>query len=234
MNYDYYLPLSQSIFEIIIIVTIIVIVIVMLILIWYLAVNSHRCTQCCEPCCTCHNQTTWIHGPEFRPTSNLHLGHLGCLIDGVWEPRLHFQWRRQLHLQGRVGVVEPLGGAVAVNGLVCSWRFHGISWIQWDEMRWFLVGKTSPPTMGILHGQQLWNFHEKWWLKQPQMGISWGFDGYHLKNYPGWWSRRIPKSFNLIPFPFAIGVPIIVTTGFNTKMVIHDLDHWGVPSGNLT
>jgi hypothetical protein len=38
-------------------------------------------------------------------------------------------------LQGRVGVVEPLGGAVAVNGLVCSWRFHGISWIQWDEMR---------------------------------------------------------------------------------------------------
>ena len=51
------------------------------------------------------------------------------------EPRLHFQWRRQLHLQGRVGVVEPLGGAVAVNGLVCSWRFHGISWIQWDEMR---------------------------------------------------------------------------------------------------
>ena len=119
------------------------------------------------------------------------------------EPRLHFQWRRQLHLQGRVGVVEPLGGAVAVNGLVCSWRFHGISWIQWDEMRWFLVGKTSPPTMGILHGQQLWNFHEKWWLKQPQMGISWGFDGYYLKNYPGWWSRRIPKSFNLIPFPFA-------------------------------
>jgi len=33
---------------------------------------------------------------------------------------------------------------------------------------------------------------------------------------------------------FPIGVPIIVTTGFNTKMVIHDLDHWGVPSGNLT
>jgi hypothetical protein len=29
------------------------------------------------------------------------------------------------------------------------------------------------------------------------------------------------------------GVPQ-VTTGFNTKMVIYDLDHWGVPSGNLT
>ena len=130
-------------------------------------------------------------------------GDLGYPMGTPMEPRLHFQWRRQLHLQGRVGVVEPLGGAVAVNGLVCSWRFHGISWIQWDEMRWFLVGKTSPPTMGILHGQQLWNFHEKWWLKQPQMGISWGFDGYHLKNYPGWWNRGIPKSFNLIPFPFA-------------------------------
>ena len=41
------------------------------------------------------------------------------------EPGLHFQWRRQLHCEGRVGVVEPLGGAVAINGLVCSWRFHG-------------------------------------------------------------------------------------------------------------